>query len=570
MVLATSILQLNSISFEHKPLVIDGLVFLNILILLKSIGGISIKLLIRIFSEKQFQKNIIGLTTNWLFSRGFINLLAAGFLTSSLLFWIPKFFPFLPWSFDLGVKTEVYRNTGLLIAYIGFFLDSPLTFSWLRKIDLTPSRLIFVSYGLATLVGSILLILPWSLNPGVSLHLIDSMFTTVSALAVTGLTSVNFAQTFSLFGQTVVMVLIQLGGLGILAISVAFVAVAGRKLSIHHTLMGSELYNTNQVGGLQKYIGKITATTFLIEALGAIYIYLVLPPGIENRFFHALFHAVSAFCNAGFSTFPENLDVPGMVGLKSALCVLIVLGGLGFPVFNEIIGRLRFSRSYKKLSSNSWMVIFVTSFLLVSGALVIALVEWTHNSAIGNDPLKILGEAMFYSVSSRTAGFNITVPDSLNFASQICIALLMVVGGSPMSTAGGIKTTTLGVLVAAAWSSLMGRQWIQFKKSTIPNEALQKAVTVISLYFILLVSAVGLLTTFETQRIWDLTFECISALSTVGLTLGITTELTTPGKCVIIFLMLAGRVGLVTLAYMGLGKVSKQQFRYADANFYVG
>lgn len=569
LILITSILQIDSIDFLYKSWVLDGLVALNILILLKSIGGVSGRLIFRIFSQRRFQRNIVGLTTNWLFSRGFINILALSFLAISLLPWIPVLFSFTLWEMS-DAQTEVYRNAGLLMAYIGLFLDSPLTFSWLRKIDLTPSRLIFVSYGLAILAGTILLILPWSLRENVSITLVNAMFTAVSALTVAGLHAINFADTFSLFGQIVIMLLIQIGGLGILALSVAFVAIAGKKLSIHHTLMGSELYNTNQVGGLSAYLAKITATTLIIEMLGAIYIYLSLPAGIENRFFHALFHAVSAFCNAGFSSFSQNLEIGDLVGLKVAVCVLIVLGGLGFPVFNELLTRLKPVRAYQRFSGHTFLVLMITISLLLIGGGVIGLIEWTHFSKLGTDPSRIFGEAMFYSVSSRTAGFNMTPPEALNFASQFVIAMLMVIGGSPMSTAGGIKITTVGVLVVAAWSNLRGRRWIQFRRSTIPLEALQKAVTIVLLYICLLIVAVGLLSTFESKRLWELTFECISAMSTVGLTLGVTPDLTNASKIVIIFLMLAGRVGLVSLAYLGLGRISNPKLRYAEDNYYVG
>jgi trk system potassium uptake protein len=396
------------------------------------------------------------------------------------------------------------------------------------------------------------------------------MFITVSALAVTGLSSVHFTETFSFFGQSIVLILIQIGGLGILALSIAFVALARKKLSIHHALMGSELYNTNQIGGLSTYLSKITVATLLIEFLGAVYIYLTLPAGIENRFFHSLFHSVSAFCNAGFSTLPDNLDIPGLVNLKGAICVLIILGGLGFPVFFEIFRFIRPSRIYRRLSGHAWLVMTTTLILLFVGTILITVSEYPQSLRSLDSLLETIGNAFFYSVSSRTAGFNVTVVSSLSFVSQVIVACLMVIGGSPMSTAGGIKTTTLGVIVVSAWSSLKGRRWIEFRKSTIAQETLQKAVTIVILYFTALAAAVILLAMVENQPVWPLLFESVSALSTVGLTLGITTELTTAGKCIIIFLMLTGRVGLVSLAYLGLGRISEQKHQYAKDNYYVG
>jgi trk system potassium uptake protein len=569
LVLATSILQFEAIQFAYKSLVIDALVALTLLALLKSFGGVSLNLILRLFSERKFQRNIIGLTSNWLFSRGFINILAAAFLSLSLIHWF-ELIPFFSLDLNFGAQNEVFRNAGLLVAYIGFFLDSPLTFAWLRKLDLTPSRLIFFSYGMATLVGTLLLIMPISLRENTSLSLVDSMFTTVSALAVTGLNTVPFDSTFSIFGQSIVLILIQLGGLGILALSVAFVAIAGQKLSIHHTLMGSELYNTKQLGGLQSYLGKITIATLLIESLGAVYIYLTLPAGIENRFFVSIFHAVSGFCNAGFSTFSNSLDLEGLNAMRMGICTLVILGGLGFPVFFELMNFLKPSRVYKRLSGHTWLVLITSSVLLALGTILIAISELTHNTKMTGSTLSVIGESFFYSVSSRSAGFNVTSVSDLSFVSQVLLACLMLVGGSPMSTAGGIKTTTIGVIVASAWSSLKGRSWIQFKKSTIPQATLQKAVTIVILYIGILIGSVILLTIVEQKRVWPILFEAISALSTVGLSTGITSELSNPGKYIIIFLMLAGRVGLVSLAYLGLGRTSEQKHQYAKDNYYVG
>jgi trk system potassium uptake protein len=416
----------------------------------------------------------------------------------------------------------------------------------------------------------LLLILPMSLRPGVSLNVIDALFTSVSAIAVTGLTTVPISGTFSLFGQSVILVLIQLGGIGIVAVSIGLVSLTGSKLSISQSLMGRLMYDLPQLGGVRVFIRNVVTVVFAAELIGCFWIYFSLPADTPYRMFQSVFHAVSAFCNAGFSTFPDSLNVAGLGFLKIGIALLIIVGGMGFPVIFEVLPRLSVYRSvYRPLSANTVLTLSAACILLLVGAAGIFLSE----SFMSLSPLAWgvrLEQSLFYSVSSRTAGFNMLAPAELTFGTQFFILCLMFIGGASVSTAGGIKTSTATVVALSTLSLLRGHQWIQLRKREISMLVLQKAVAIIVLYLLIMVSAILVLLAIERENPWTITFEVVSALSTVGLSLGVTPQLSLPGKLVIIALMFTGRLGIITMVYVGIGQIRQQRFRYAKEDLYVG
>ncbi len=469
----------------------------------------------------------------------------------------------------LDRQYHTFYHAGLLMALISSLMNYRRAGQWWQLVDLTPGRMVFISYGVVSLMGGFFLILPISLNSGISIELIDAFFISVSAIAVTGLTTVNVAETFSMIGQSIILFLIQLGGLGIVVVSVALTSFTRNRLSLSQTLMGRELYDIPNVGAIGPFLKRVLAFTLTAEAIGLIGIYLALPEQLEHRFFHALFHTISAFCNAGFSSLPNNLHIPGLAGMKTLVCILVLFGGIGFPVLFELLSKISRKKAYRPLTSNTVLTLLMSITLLVVGFIGITLIETfeTQSQFTWLDNFKL---ASFYTVSARTAGFNLDPVTQLTYGSQLLIAMLMIIGGSPLSTAGGIKTTTAGIILVSTYSLLRGHKWIQFRTSEMSTLILQKAVTLLVLYFFTLFTALILLVAIEPLRPWDITFEAISALSTVGLSLGITEKLSPVSKLIIMVLMLTGRLGFITMVYVGVGQVSLQKFRYARERYYIG
>lgn len=468
-----------------------------------------------------------------------------------------------------ALRYRTFLHAGSLLALSAFIAASQRIRSMWEVLDLTPGRMVLLSYGIASLVGTFLLILPLSLQPQASLPILDALFVSVSAISVTGLSPVDVSQTFSLFGQSVILVGIQLGGIGIVVLSVGLAVVTRQRLSLSESLMGRELYDLPEIGGVKAFVLRVVLFTFAIEAMGFVWIYFSLPQDLPHRLFHAVFHTVSAFCNAGFSSFSSNLNLPGLFWMKGCVAVLIILGSIGFPVIFEGFDRLRGKPSRRTLSPHFILNISAVVVLLVVGTLSLFLIEVFRSGAVEN-VVSTFGSALFHSISARTAGFNIAEISDLNQGSQLVLVVLMIIGGSPLSTAGGVKTTTAAVIIVSMASLLRGHKWIQFRSSEISYFVLQKCVAIVVLYTLVALVAVVLLMGFSNLDAWMVTFEAISALSTTGLSLGATAELGAIGKMIIIALMLIGRLGLITIVYIGVGTLSSQRFRYPQEKYFVG
>jgi trk system potassium uptake protein TrkH len=446
--------------------------------------------------------------------------------------------------------------------------------TWFRhlflRLDLGSSRKVFLYYLLAVALGAFALILPISVRDGQSLGLLDGFFISVSALAVTGLTPVNVSETFTLFGQSILLVLIQIGGLGVVVIVAALSIASFRRMTLDSSKVCRELYDIPDIGKLPEFLARVVAFTLLAEIVGAALIYFALPQDLPNRLFHALFHAVSAFCNAGFSTFPRSLEMSaiGTMGMTT-LCALIVLGGLGFPVLFEIGRSLRDRGTIRRISSNSRLAIWVTFGLLAGGLAGFFLLESGRTDA--NLPwIERLREASFYSVSSRTAGFNSLPLSSFHQSTILLLIALMIVGASPVSTGGGVKTTTLGVLIGAIVSYLRGSQKVEIFHRSVPTNTLIRAITQVGLYALVVGAAYSILLLIEPQDPIALLFECVSALSTVGLSLDVTPQLGAASKILLMALMIVGRVGLLAVMYASLGPRETRKISYPEDHFFVG
>jgi trk system potassium uptake protein len=453
-----------------------------------------------------------------------------------------------------------------------------------RKVNfwqaITPPQLFVGSFLLLIISGTIGLKLLPGLYVGEPLGWQDAAFTATSAVCVTGLVVVDTATFFTTAGQAFLLLLIQLGGLGMLAFTSLIIMALGRRLSVRaETIAASSREVTPDIDTRRLTFDVVRFTLFL-EGLGAIALYLLWVPrfGWTGAAWPATFHSVSAFCNAGFSTFSDSLI--GMQTSPTTLCVvmiLIIAGGIGFLTMEESFLKC-FSRRWRRrgrLSLHSQLVLWTSAILMLGGGVLFAAFEWNNSlqdMAIGDR----ICNALFMSVTARTAGFNTVdyagVTDSGNFLT----ILLMAIGGSPGSTAGGLKTTTFALIGLIAWSRLRALESTSFEGRSIPDETLQRAVGLVVVA--VAVAAIGVFALSATESLRTIEgrflvrmFEVASAFNTVGLSMGLTPQLSTTGRSVVIALMFLGRVGPLTLAAaLIIRRPRKSRFRYAYEDVVVG
>lgn len=499
---------------------------------------------------------------------GALYILAVLFFLLWISRWWVEFDQLLDAPVDMRYRTYLQAGTSLII--VKALLEKKWLRSWLLSIEMTAIRKVILFYLGFSVAGAGLLIMPWSLLPEASLSLIDSIFISISAISVTGLAPVDVASVLSMQGLTVLMVLVQIGGLGIVAITALLATLTQKRLSLENTSLGLELYDLSSMHKVSVFLQRVVLITLAFEAIGVFLIYFSLPSYTPDRLFHAVFHAVSAFCNAGFSSLPGNLENPITPLAKWPIAFLIIVGGIGFPVLMEAASAIKRKKPWSMLSSNFHMVVAGTTLLLVLGTLSLFSAAGFSLQAKSYSIADSFLNSLFYSISARTAGFNINSVADLGFASQFILIVLMFVGGGSISTAGGVKVTTIGVILASTLSILRGHKWAQFHKSEISPFVLQKAVAIVFLYIFTSFVALATLLLLESIDPWKLVFEVFSALSTVGLSLGATSELSPIGKVVVSLLMLIGRIGFITAVLVGVGRITSQRFRYSKGKFYVG
>ena len=448
------------------------------------------------------------------------------------------------------------------------------------RIRLKPSALILLSYVSAIILGTILLVLPVS-SVGGKLSLIDAVFTATSGICVTGLVVVPTGTHFTLFGKLVILGLIQLGGLGIMTFSTLMFLSVGFRISSSHRWIIQESFTHTPTDELYSLIKSIFIFTFSVELVGTIVFFIQWHkdfPGLQG-IFYSVFHSVSAFCNAGFSLFNNSfVGYRGDALINFTLAFLIILGGIGFFVIYEIFVLLRRGRKKIRFSLHSKMVILTTLFFIIFGMILIYAIE--HNNQLLNFPSHHkLFLSFFQSVTARTAGFNTVDLNLLHNAILFMLIIFMFVGASPGSCGGGVKTTTSAVLVSLMWNRLMGRGTVNTFKRTIPNEIVRKvvAIFVIAISFITLITFLLLITqpegriTPESEGLFlKYLFEVVSAFGTVGLSLGVTSQLNIWGKLLLIITMYVGRVGLLTVAYGIAREQLAGPYQFAEENVMIG
>ncbi len=488
-------------------------------------------------------------------------------------------------------SVEQLHNYHLAGIALYFVHRASLTIQGLLSRQIHPANLFVGSFVAIIVLGALLLLLP-AATPG-SISVTDAFFTATSAVCVTGLIVVDTAKDFTFFGQTVILFLIQLGGLGILTFTSFFAYFFKGNSSLQETVLLRDMVSSEQLGNVFKVVVKIVVFTLVIELIGALGIYFSTDAAhFESwyeRVFFSLFHSVSAFCNAGFSILTDGLYDSRFrfhYGLQWMVILLVIFGGLGFNILNNLYEYLKITIKNsiytwernldavvvrpRIISLNSRIVIQTTLILLIAGLVFFLISEFRHSIAQHNSWWGKLTTAMFCSTTPRTAGFNTIDMRSLSVPGVMATMLLMWIGASPASTGGGIKTSTFALAVMNVWAVVRGRPHIELGHREVPTESVQRAFAIIGLSFVALSVGIFALSWMEPDKdLVDLSFECVSAYSTSGLSLGITSSLGTGSKWVLIVLMFTGRVGTLNLLTGMLQQIHRAHYRYPQESVLI-
>jgi trk system potassium uptake protein len=461
---------------------------------------------------------------------------------------------------------------------------------------LQPAQSFVIGFLLLILTGALILTLPVSVSEGEDVNFINALFTSTSAVCVTGLIVEDTGTYFSQFGQIIILLLIQLGGLGIMTFSSFIIIILVNKISFADKATTMDIYDQNSIDTLKALIKTIILGTLLIEFIGFVLLFLstdasVYAPEIPSRatfgykVYFSLFHSVSAFCNAGFSLNADNLmSATGNVGVNFTIMSLIVLGGIGFPVMLNLRNYFRYLLKAKVRKSpapnevvklQTKVVISVTIALILIGVFLFLLMEWNHSLKGSSIPLKFM-QAFFQSVTTRTAGFNtIDFGDGSNLplkeVTYLIMILLMFIGASPGSTGGGIKTTTFFVLLKTSNTVIKGGKVIRMFKKRISYETVYRSIGILFSYLGLIFGATFIL--FISEKGFNLTqilFEVVSAIATVGLSTGITSSLSPFGRVVITIVMFTGRIGVLTFLYVIIKSRKEKSIKYPEDTLSIG
>ena len=466
----------------------------------------------------------------------------------------------------------------ILLTFIREFAEQNLNY---KRTVLNPAQLFIASFLGIISFGTFLLQLPNATYTEISF--LDALFTSTSAVCVTGLIVVDTGSFFTQFGQTVILLLIQVGGIGILTFASYFSYFFKGGSNYENQLVLSDLTNSQKLGDVFSTLKRILMITFSIEMIGGLLIYSSLNnsllPTFFERVFFSVFHSVSAFCNAGFSTLPNSLYESGFrynYALQSYIILLLVIGGLGFPIVVNILKYskywimtkfLNFSRIKKNhkpwiLSLNSRITLITTFSLTIIGTILFYISEYNNTLAAHTGFGKVV-TALFGATTPRTAGFNTVDMTALNFSTIMLIFLLMWIGASPASTGGGIKTSTFAIAILNFWSLARGKTRIEVYRREISDISVRRAFAVISLSLLVIGTGIIAISIFDSDKdLKSIAFECFSAYSTVGLSIGITTNLSSASKFVIILIMFIGRVSMLSILIAVIKKVKHKNYRY--------
>lgn len=442
----------------------------------------------------------------------------------------------------------------------------------------SPAEMLIYGFALVILLGAILLTLPIASKSGQSGGFVNALFTSTSAVCVTGLVVVDTGTYWSAFGKFVIIFLIQIGGLGFMSLTTMFFVLAGKRITIKDRLLIQSSVNMDSLSGVVKFTKYIFFSALVIEAVGAMILALVFIPeyGFVKGTAFSFFHSISAFCNAGFDLFGNYSSLTKYVDnfiVNFAIAGLIILGGLGFAVTSDIIN----IRKFEKMTMHAKLALTVTGLLLIIGFLLFFIFEYNNPKTMGNlsFPGKLMA-AFFQSVTPRTAGYNTIDIAALTTPSLFLTMLFMFIGASPGSTGGGIKTTTFAIIMMTVVSVLYGKKDVTVFKRTILGPAIRRSISVIVIALAIVIFMIFVLLCTEPEASFEtVVFEVLSAFGTVGLTTGLTPHLSIGGKIAISITMFVGRLGPLTVAY-AISRSEKRarenvgNFKLPEGNIMIG
>ena len=439
--------------------------------------------------------------------------------------------------------------------------------------NLNTAEILVLGFAIVILIGAVLLTFPFASQNGESVGFVNALFTAASAVAVTGLVVVDTATHWTTFGHVVILVLIQVGGLGIITMGTLFALVLGRKINFRQRVVMQEAMNKITVNGVVRLAKYILIMTFTVEGIGAVILATRFVPiyGWGKGIWLSVFHSISAFCNAGFDLIGNFQSLTPFVNdpiITLTVALLIIIGGLGFVVIFELLDK----KNFKSLSLHSKLALMMTGILLVAGYVIVMALEYNNPGTMGE--LSVGGKFLsgfFHSVTPRTAGFNTLDMNSLMMGTIVMTMVFMFVGAGSAGTAGGVKVTTVGVILASIVSTLKGKQDTESFKRKLPRDLVNKALAIITIALLWVIMVAFILSITEDQPFVKILFEVVSAFGTVGLSLGITTELTMVGKIVITITMFLGRIGPLTL-FMALAQRRQEvsAIQYPDEEIMIG
>ncbi|MBE6956468.1 MAG: potassium transporter KtrB [Ruminococcaceae bacterium] len=437
----------------------------------------------------------------------------------------------------------------------------------MKRIRFSTTQIILLSFLLAILMGSLLLALPISSANGTAVPYIDALFTAATSTCVTGLVTVPTFSTWSVFGQIVILILIQIGGVGVITIITGWMLLLNRKLGISDRLLIQDAFNLNTMSGLVRFVRNVLSGTLIIEGIGALaYMLVFIPEFGAKGIWISVFNSVSAFCNAGIDIIADNslCNYAANPLINIVTSALIILGGLGYIVWWDVLRVVRShspknKKIFRHLTLHSKIAITVTAVLILAGAILIFIFEYGNPLTIGEmNLLDKIQTSFFQSVTTRTAGFASVPQENLTNASAAVSVILMLIGGSPVGTAGGIKTVTIAVLICSAFATIRNKNSAALFGRRISDNSIKKALAVATAFFMLCTTSAVLLLATSNVSALDAVYEAVSAAATVGLSRNFTATLSTFGKLVIIVTMYLGRVGPISLA-VALGSKNESQ-----------
>lgn len=446
-----------------------------------------------------------------------------------------------------------------------------------KKKNLSPFKILAIGFATVILTGGILLSLPISSATGQFTSLLDTIFTATSAVCVTGLVVLDTGTYWSVFGQWIILILIEIGGLGFMALSTIFALLLGKRISLRERLVMQEAYNTFSLQGVINHVRYMLFFTLAVQGGAALILMTQFIPlyGIGKGIYFGIFHAISAFNNAGFDLLGNFTSVTVLNTNKvilMTLATLINIGGLGYLVWREIISSIRSKKKLKNFSLHSKVVLTISLTLVLFGSLIFLVFEWNNPATMqGMRFSDKIVNSYFSATTPRTAGFNSISNSEMSPAGKLLTMAYMFIGGSPGSTAGGVKTTTLGIVIFTLISVLKGREDVEVYHKKLSQSTVYRAVAVFLLGISIVIMGVMVLSIAEVGATFEvILYEVLSAFGTVGLTQGITPSLTAVSKVTLTLIMYMGRVGPLTVMLALAGKQSKANVKYPEGKLLIG